>query len=98
VKSPLKLQEKLLNILEGTPALSILPPSSGWWQNAEFEEVAWIVEDFVNANLEVVENDPLKDWLEEYKFAIADSKGQKSWLENYKSPGNESEVSSETDP
>ena len=75
MKSPEKLQNKLLSILKGVPALHILPPSKGGWNDRDFWEVAWVVQDFVNANPEVIECDPLKDWLEEYKFYCADRKG-----------------------
>lgn len=74
MKSPLKLQEKLRSLLKGTPALRILPPASGTWNDWDLEEVAWIVQDFVNQNPDVIECDPLKDWLEEYKFYQADKK------------------------
>jgi hypothetical protein len=68
VKNRYSLQTKLEKVLQGTPALKILPPSSVW-SEADLAEVAWIVEDFVNQNPEVVEDDNrLKDWLDEYKF------------------------------
>ena len=75
MKSLAKLQEKLLKTLKGTPALRIFPPSNGPWSEYDFKDVAWIVQDFVNANPDVIECDPLKDWLEEYKFYCADRKG-----------------------
>ena len=72
MKSPAKLQQKLLTLLKGTPALNIFPPSLGPWSERDFLEVAWIVRDFVNQNPEVIECDPLKEWLEEYEFYRAD--------------------------
>lgn len=75
MKNPAKLQEKLLKLLKGTPALKIFPPSRGLWTDLDFWEVSWIVQDFVNANPDVIECDPLKDWLEEYRFYQADRKG-----------------------
>jgi hypothetical protein len=45
------------------------------WNDLELKEVAWIVQDFVNQNDSVIECDPLKDWLEEYRFYRADRKG-----------------------
>ncbi len=75
MKSPQKLQEKLLVLLKGTPALHVMPNPNAPWNDLELKEVAWIVQDFVNANLDVVESDPLKDWLEEYRFYCADRKG-----------------------
>jgi len=74
VKSPAKLQEKLLQLLKGTPALHVMPNPELPWNDLDFKEVAWIVQDFVNNNESVIECDPLKDWLEEYKFFVADRK------------------------
>jgi hypothetical protein len=51
-----------------------MPNPTTPWNDLELKEVAWIVQDFVNNNPEVIESDPLKDWIEEYKFFIADSK------------------------
>jgi hypothetical protein len=45
------------------------------WNDLDFKEVAFIVQDFVNQNPAVIECDPLKDWLEEYTFFKADHKG-----------------------
>jgi hypothetical protein len=45
------------------------------WNDLDLKEVAFIVQDFVNNNPEVIECDPLKDWLEEYTFFKADHKG-----------------------
>jgi hypothetical protein len=39
------------------------------WNDLDFKEVAWIVQDFVNNNSEVIEGSPLQEWLEEYRFA-----------------------------
>lgn len=72
MKNPSKLQGKLVELLRHTPALNILPSYSRPWNDLEFHEVAWVVQDFVNQNQEVIECDPLKDWLEEYKFYKAD--------------------------
>jgi hypothetical protein len=74
VKSPAKLQQKLLQLLRGTPALHVMPNPELPWNDLDFKEVAFIVQDFVNQNPEVIESDPLKDWLEEYKFFRADSR------------------------
>ncbi len=75
MKSPQKLQEKLLVLLKGTPALHVMPNPAIAWNDLELKEVAWIVQDFVNQNDSVIECDPLKDWLEEYRFYRADRKG-----------------------
>ena len=74
MKSPAKLQEKLLRLLKGTPALNVMPSPELPWNDLDFKEVAWIVKDFVDNNESVIECDPLKDWLEEYRFFRADYK------------------------
>lgn len=74
MKSPAKLQQKLLQLLRGTPALHVMPHPEVPWNDLDFKEVAFIVQDFVNQNPEVIECDPLKDWLEEYTFYKADTK------------------------
>ena len=74
MKNPQKLQEKLVQLLKGTPALRVFPNHEHPWDDLELKEVAWIVQDFVNQNNSVVECDPLKDWIEEYKFFVADKK------------------------
>jgi hypothetical protein len=76
VKDPIKLQRKLESILKGTPALKLLFPTKHPWSKDELVAVSWVVQDFVNQNDEVIECDPLKDWLEEFKFFLADSKFQ----------------------
>ena len=74
MKDPKKLQAKLLQLLRGTPALHVMPNPEVPWNDLDLKEVAFIVQDFVNNNPDVIESDPLKDWIEEYKFLIADSK------------------------
>ncbi len=74
MKSPDKLQKKLLQLLKGTPALHVMPNPELPWNDLDFKEVAWIVKDFVNQNPEVIEGDELQEWLEEYSFFIADRK------------------------
>ena len=44
------------------------------WDQRDLAEVAWIVESFVNQSKEVIESDPLKDWLDEYRFYITDGR------------------------
>jgi len=51
-----------------------MPPREGGWSREEFAEVMWIVSTFVDQNTEVIECDPLKDWLDEARFAFADFK------------------------
>jgi hypothetical protein len=67
VKSPLKLQEKLRIALRNSK-LNIQYPFDRAWSDLELREIAWVVEDHVNRNSEVIECDPLKEWVEEYKF------------------------------
>ena len=74
MKDPSKLQAKLVQLLKHTPALRVLPHYEHPWSDIEFREVAWIVQDFVDRNDSVIEYDPLKDWLEEYKFYRADNR------------------------
>ena len=75
MKSPLKLQEKLLALLKANSRYPKLnPPANGHWSHDELSAVAWVVQDYLNRNEDVINNDPLKDWLEEYKFFLADRK------------------------
>lgn len=75
MKSPQKLQEKLLALLKGSAKYpKITPPANGHWSIDDLAAVAWVVQDFVNRNDEVIECDPIKDWLEEYKFFAASRK------------------------
>lgn len=75
MKSPQKLQEKLLALLKGSAKYpKIIPPASGHWSSDDLAAVAWVVQDFINRNDEVIECDPIKDWLEEYKFFAASQK------------------------
>ncbi len=74
MKSPLKLQQKLRSALSKS-TLHIGFSFDKPWSDLELREVAWVVQDHVNHNPEVIECDPLKDWLEEYRFFLADSKG-----------------------
>lgn len=39
--------------------------------NDELRDVAWIIQDYVNQNPEVIEEDnKLKDWLDKYRFHL----------------------------
>lgn len=73
MKSAAKLQSKLKASLSASQ-LHIGFDFDKPWDDLVLREVAWVVEDHVNRNPEVIECDPLKDWLEEYKFYIADFK------------------------
>jgi hypothetical protein len=74
VKDPIKLQNKLRDALKGKRGLnlqlSVLPLT-----DKEMADAAWIVEGYLQAKDSVVdENDPLRSWIEEYKFYQADLK------------------------
>ena len=73
MKNPQKLQEKLVALLRNS-RLHIQFPYNRPWTDLELREVAWMVEDHVNHNPDVINTDPLKDWVEEYKFFRADFK------------------------
>lgn len=73
MKSPAKLQEKLRSLLKSNRHL-YLHVSDTPWTDLELRDAAWVVEGFVNSAHDVIECDPLKDWLEEYKFYCADRK------------------------
>lgn len=76
MKDPIKLQEKLLALLsKNAKHPRINPPANGHWSTDDLAAVAWVIQDYVNRNDEVIECDPLKDWLEEYKFFAASRKG-----------------------
>lgn len=74
MKSPAKLQSKLKALLAGSK-LHIGFDFDKPWDDLVLREVAWVIADHVNHNPEVIECDPLKDWLEEYRFFAADRKG-----------------------
>ena len=73
MKDPQKLQRKLKSLLANSK-LHVGFDFEKPWDDLILREVAWVVEDHVNHNPEVIECDPLKDWIEEYKFFVADSK------------------------
>jgi hypothetical protein len=73
VKDPKKLQEKLVALLRNSK-LHIQFPCDRPWTDLELKDIASVVQDYVNRDPEVVNSDPLKDWVEEYKFFLADFK------------------------
>jgi hypothetical protein len=73
VKNPIKLQEKLVALLRNSK-LHIQFPYNRPWTNLELREIAWVVEDYVNRDPDVINCDPMKDWIEEYKFFRADNR------------------------
>jgi len=73
VKDPKKLQEKLVSLLKRSQ-LKIGFNLSRPLNDLEFREIAWVVEDFVVRNADSHECESLGEWLEEYRFFIAESK------------------------
>lgn len=73
MKDPRKLQEKLAALLRSS-SLHIQFPFDRPWTDLELKSVAWVVEDYVNHNPEVVNSNPLHDWLDEYRFYCTDFK------------------------
>jgi hypothetical protein len=73
MKDPSKLQSKLNDILKGRHDLRVF---CKWpWNDLEFKEVASMVKAYVESNGEVIEDDPLHGWLEEYQFFISEVRG-----------------------
>ncbi len=74
MKNPLKLQQKLKKLLSKSK-LHIGFDFDKPWDDLVFKEVAWVVQDHVNRNSEVIEDDNgLRDWLDECKFYCAVNK------------------------
>lgn len=68
----LELKEKLRRIIGKQPMINIFPT---WpWDDQDFQEILWIVEDFVNQNDDTGKENELKDWLDSYKFYKAQTK------------------------
>ena len=67
MSTPSSLKSQLAAILPKYPYLKVsFKPDCN---ELQFKEVAWVVEDFVNQNSQVVEDDDLlKDWLDRYRF------------------------------
>jgi hypothetical protein len=64
---PLSLKSQLAAILPKYPNLRV--PFKPDCNEIQLKEIAWVVEDFVNQNPQVVEDDDLlKDWLDRYRF------------------------------
>ena len=73
MKSASKLQDKLLALTKGNPSLYIITANyPKHWNDLDLNEVAWMVQNYVNRNDDVIECDPLRDWLDEYRFFKAD--------------------------
>jgi len=73
MKDPTKLQEKLASLLKGSK-LKIGFSLSRPLNDLEFREIARVVEDYVVRNTDSPDSEPFGEWLEEYKFFIAESK------------------------
>jgi hypothetical protein len=72
MKSSEKLKEKLRYLLRGYSGVKV---RSSWpWNDLEFREIAWVVQDYVNNSGEVVNEDPLHEWVEEYNFFRSETK------------------------
>jgi len=66
MKSSEKLKEKLRLLLKNYPGLKV---SARWpWDQQTFQEIAWVVQDYVNNSGDVINEDPLHEWVEEYNF------------------------------
>ncbi len=77
VKNPVKLQQKLTELVKRAPTLKLEPLTTAPWSELELKEAAWVVQDYVNARKDVIESDdPLREWLDEVKFYFADLKAK----------------------
>jgi hypothetical protein len=75
MKSPQKLQNKLLPLLKSNPNLHVLPNPELPWDDLLLKEVSYVVADYVNSSKSVIESDdPLREWLDEVRFYFADLK------------------------
>ncbi len=75
MKSLSTLKSELLEALRKVPSLHVVPFPEQHWTERDLEEVAWVVQDYVNRNSEVIEDDnQLRDWLDSYKFHRATRK------------------------
>jgi hypothetical protein len=74
MKNSVTLQNKLQALLSKRPDLrvSFHPPCS----EETFEQVAWVVEDYVANSGDVTNDDPLCHWIEEYQFYVESRKSR----------------------
>ena len=70
VKNPVKLQEKLRNALRSHHRLHINIPDRPW-TDLDVREAAWVVNDYLRSQNEVINGEPLHDWLEESQFYMS---------------------------
>ena len=67
MKDPQKLQKKLVELLRNS-RLHIQFPFDRPWTDLELRDIAGVVEDYVNRDPEVINSNPLYDWLDEWRF------------------------------
>ena len=61
MKSVSRLQEKLQRLFKQDVTLSIIATHyPEHWNDMELDEIAWMVQNYVNRNDDVIEGDPLK--------------------------------------
>lgn len=68
MKDPVRLQNKLKGILKKRSDLRLefsIPCTP-----ERLKEIAWVVQDYVNNSGNVINEDPLNEWLEEYNFFL----------------------------
>lgn len=70
MKDSLKLQRKLSLLLPKYPGLR-LKPGNPPWTPSEFRRISSEVNLYATQSGEVVNDDPLYDWLEEYQFFLS---------------------------
>lgn len=69
MKSSQRLKEKLHGILPDKVDLA----GCNWpWTDSELEGIAKDVQRYLNQSGDVINEDPLIDWLEEYKFFLSE--------------------------
>lgn len=69
-----KLQDELRVILKNNGGLNMLTTEMEHWDDIMFREILFVVQDRVNRNSEVIECDPYRDWLDKFRFFLADNK------------------------
>lgn len=68
------IQKKLHKILQKHPGLKIhttLP-----WDELEFQEIAKVVELYLLRDGDVINEDPLQEWFDEYRFWLQSTKSR----------------------
>jgi hypothetical protein len=67
------LKTRIRNLIHWTPNQNIFPPEP--WDQEDMEEIARIVQNFVDHNHEVIDDsNPWRDWLDRYRFFMATRK------------------------